>query len=223
MSGYLWGVAHLVNDPSNELLEAIQKRLFKIEINKPPGNDIEKKSTETIAPLPTPRRKETAIDTTDLESNLKAIRSQNLRSQHVQVGKVPPVKKEKSLQCRCTTHTACKSTSVQKINYTDHSCGSQNLIMKDEHASPRSEKICQAHKETLLLLQQWTSVDFNRKKKKRYLRNLMKSMIHNIVNYFNVQKIEPFSQYPYTEKEKMQLFRCASIHKIENKSRKYYF
>lgn len=222
MSGYLWGVAHLVNDPSNELLEVIQRRLFKIDISQPPGDNVEKKPTETTVPLPTPRRKETAIDTSDFESNLKAIRNQNFRSQHVQVGKVPPIKKEKSLQCRCTPPTASKSTSVQKISHTDQSCGSQNLfIMRDGHASPRTETICQAHRETLLLLQQWTSVDSNRKKKRRYLNGLVKTVMRSIVNYFNVQKIEPFSQYPYTEKENMQLFRCASIHKTDNKSRKH--
>ncbi|XP_032513974.2 uncharacterized protein LOC116767660 [Danaus plexippus] len=198
MSNYLWGIAQLVNDPSSEILTAIQKRIFNK--NKQNIEDNENETNIKSHPVNIPN-----VVPCEIKEPVR------IKTKCIQIGR--PLMKH----AHCAVQTkrpsierVSKATSVQTIVNPKQSIGILHTAsIKDTSTKPVKKKLCDQHRDVFIKLQDWSCPPKNSNEPKEKSFSYIKRQIKKIVNLMKIEKIR-FPEVHGAEEQTMELYRRAS-------------
>lgn len=224
MSGYLWGIAQLVNDPSNELIKVIRKRILSksseitTNVTTIRVNSHKSKSSETFKTDKSKDSKESSLKDFSVSAepvlDVKSSASDNHRNVVVQT---PTVKREYvAVQYQKPKNAyLCKATSMLDVSKLDCSTTTSYLVLKQNaETKPMKQNVCTDHQQAFIVLKHWSNC---RKIEEKHINRLkaIKSKIKHFFNAFKMEKIQSLSTYDDSECTKtFKLYRQASIESL---------
>nr|XP_034840633.1 uncharacterized protein LOC117996628 [Maniola hyperantus] len=218
MSGYLWGIAQLVNDPSNDLVNALRQRILgqpqHVEYSntsKATNNeDAEEKALQEKNSLPA---------RTPKTSGVKVIEETTLKSKGIQVGQQPD-KRHVALQSFSSTHSCNRKTmSVQhnrQVPLFDRGISTFSTATTDAYTEPVKKKLCKEHKHVMFMLKNWSN-DQDQDSADSNLIIKLKTRIKGLLNLLKIEKIQNIPEYYGPEKQIIKLYQEASCDKLDKK------
>ncbi|CAH2251003.1 jg11782 [Pararge aegeria aegeria] len=214
MSGYLWGIAQLVNDPSNDLVNALRKRLLgQPQISENVTNFTENEHLRT---------KELQEGRSAPESSGRKVgESTKFKSKSIQVGQPPMKYRTVAVQTNTYAYLCVnKTTSVQhdiRLPLLNRGISTLPSANKDTYTETTKNKMCKEHRKVISMLENWSN--HKHLDSTDSLVRRMKNKIMDLINLLKIEKIQNIPEYHCPEKEIIKLYREAScnyldIHKI---------
>lgn len=221
MSEYLWGIAQLVNDPSNDLLNLIQKRISgkqsehtlipKVQKREQSCNDTnvsEIKLRERI------KNESNSACNPETSGTIKIKENKQTKSKCMQIGNPLSKYSEVAVQTQKVITHASKTTSIQQITFSSRSTeAAESKVKKDVCTEIDRKKLCKDHQEVFTVLQNWSEGNEDANKRKLITRMMLK--MRNFVSFFEIKKIQNYPEYYGPQEEVMKLYREASYNKLQ--------
>ncbi|CAH0406447.1 unnamed protein product [Chilo suppressalis] len=232
MSGYLWGIGQLVNDPSAHLIDAIQKHILKKHAptvtnedgsNNPcakPSCSFTKTSSRNLD-----GKKKTGCGLSAVPNSSK-LTEPKTKSTVTQVGNGPVKRRHVSTQCQRLSKKLNQTTSTERVDYFDCSTIVSNTNMEKKQEMKNAEtntmkyNFCTQHQKALETLSDCSAIKrlrYNKKVKLDILAKL-KSRISDAFSFFSLEKIENVPRYKADEKYFFKLYSSLSLENMQGES-----
>lgn len=225
MSGYLWGIGQLINDPSTHLITAIHKSIFKKEyVYTASSNTRCKEKPELAAVLSSSNNTNNKTNDSGCvasSSSKKVCELPRVKSESVQVSGLTR-RRHVSTQCH---GSVCKklsrTTSSQQIDQLDrgtvvsYTVCSVTGAKKDVGTNTDKRKLCDQHRYVFAELCDWPK--FNNRygsSKDSGVFAQIKSRISSLVENCNIQKIECIPPYRPPEEQIVKLYKSANYENL---------
>ncbi|XP_045783122.1 uncharacterized protein LOC123879462 [Maniola jurtina] len=218
MSGYLWGIAQLVNDPSNDLVNALRKSIVGQPQQAESANT--HKATNNENAEEKELQKSISLSArTPKTSGVKVKEETTLKSKGIQVGQQPN-KHHVAVQSLGPTYPCDrKTTSVQynrQVPLFDRGTSTFITATTDAYTEPVEKKICKEHKDVIFMLKNW-SIDHGQDSTDSNLITKLKKRIKGLINLLKIEKIQSIPEYYGPEKQIKKLYQEASCNKLDKK------
>ncbi|CAH2086390.1 unnamed protein product [Euphydryas editha] len=215
MSEYLWGIAQLVNDPSNDLLNVIRRRISgkqskhtliaNVRKQECKCNDTNKSEIKFRESFKNARSSVCIPETSDTINETK--------SKCIQIGTPLSKYREVAVQSEQVHTQASKTTSIQQITlFSRCTEATESKVKKDACSEPDRKKLCRDHYDVIKDLRNLASFKEETDKKNLIMRMILK--IKNFIHFFKIKKIQNYPEYNGPEEEIMKLYREASFNKF---------
>ncbi|CAG9783803.1 unnamed protein product [Diatraea saccharalis] len=231
MSGYLWGIGQLVNDPSAHLIDAIQKHILKKQTtvcNASTTNNSHGKPLNII-------QSSTNISNINKDSGCRLSDScsrkvcdKETRTTSTQVGNSSVKRRHVSTQCQGLTKKHSQTTSTRHIDYLDCSTVISNANVKKESEVKEAQtntmnlRVCRRHRQAFKVLSNCSAISELQSNKSTQLDILkkLKNRISNVFSFLSLDKIENIPRYKSEEQYFFKLYKTLSCENIRKVSRK---
>lgn len=220
MAHVLWSLGKLVNDPTTALFQEVRFRVFGSNIDLSASEEEPICSKNTVKPntyYKTSRsikgivKYSKTCDTRDISELIE------VRSKAVQVNFERRKHRQASIQCQNLPHKTCKSTSTTiHIHSLDRSAGESQIIeKKDTETYPQEMRLCEAHYQAILQLQEWETLKHKLKIKKNSKYCQLKSILASLVNLLKIEKIESLTPHIHPNEQLMSLYKRETWHLVK--------
>ncbi|XP_028156732.1 uncharacterized protein LOC114350224 [Ostrinia furnacalis] len=219
MSGYLWGIGQLVNDPSPHLINVIHRHIFKKQENVYTACNSNHRPEKPILNVASSSSKSIGNKANDsgcvtISNSKKVCELPTVKSEGIQVGGVTR-RRHVSTQTHGSGSVSKKlsrTTSVRQVDQLDRSTAVCYACVKKKNAETNTEehKVCNNHRQVFAVLSQWPISQRTKTTESRALMYI-KSTIRNLVDVLKLEKIETIPPYRPQDKEILKLYRSASF------------
>lgn len=209
MSNILWSIGQLVDNPSETIINTLQKHIFR----KSNGESV------TISSKTTARQNQDDKHNSNESVPVPSCSSKGpkeLRSKQTQVG----LRNQSLTQCSVENvlKRTSTATSVLKINHMDRKVGpSQVHLTKDDCIETDSIKICEEHQQAFAILRKWPAGRKTSEAQKISSNkvSLLKYKLLEALKYLKLEKIQSIPQYRSTDREFMKLYKSVDARNIK--------
>jgi hypothetical protein len=230
MSGYLWGIGQLVNDPSPHLFNAIQKHILQKRETvctasssakprgKPSLNIIECQSKNVLD-------QNSDAGCIKISSSKNVCKEKRTKSSTVQVGSGGTRRRHISTQYRGGLKKLDRSTSAKHVHYFDCSTVISCVNIRDKPRTKDTEtntckpSICNNHRHVLLTISDSATLEKLRFKKSND-NFMIKNMVNSILDNFKLDKIENIPPYKPNKIQFLKLYSGVSLDNMKLKKNK---
>lgn len=211
MSNILWSIGQLVDNPSETIINTLQKHIFR----KSNGESV------TISSKTTARQNQDDKHNSNESVPVPSCSSKGpkeLRSKQTQVG--TGLRNQSLTQCSVENvlKRTSTATSVLKINHMDRKVGpSQVHLTKDDCIETDSIKICEEHQQAFAILRKWPAGRKTSEAQKISSNkvSLLKYKLLEALKYLQLEKIQSIPQYRSTDREFLKLYKSVDARNIK--------
>lgn len=209
MSNILWSIGQLVDNPSETIINTLQKHIFR----KSNGESV------TISSKTTARQNQDDKHNSNESVPVPSCSSKGpkeLRSKQTQVG----LRNQSLTQCSVENvlKRTSTATSVLKVNHMDRKVGpSQVHLTKDDCIETDSIKICEEHQQAFAILRKWPAGRKTSEAQKISSNkvSLLKYKLLEALKYLQLEKIQSIPQYRSTDREFLKLYKSVDARNIK--------
>lgn len=209
MSNILWSIGQLVDNPSETIINTLQKHIFR----KSNGESV------TISSKTTARQNQDDKHNSNESVPVPSCSSKGpkeLRSKQTQVG----LRNQSLTQCSVENvlKRTSTATSVLKVNHMDRKVGpSQVHLTKDDCIETDSIKICEEHQQAFAILRKWPAGRKTSEAQKISSNkvSLLRYKLLEALKYLQLEKIQSIPQYRSTDREFLKLYKSVDARNIK--------
>ncbi|XP_031768226.2 uncharacterized protein LOC113517381 [Galleria mellonella] len=218
MAGYLWGIGQLVNDPSSQIINAIQQHILRKQEEKVCSTS----SDQTKPQLEVVVNSDELFDIKTNNNNIATVtcnkKLSEYRSECTQIGNGSTKHRNVAVQCKKSfCNKTSRTTSIQQVNYIDNSTTtpSPGINRKNAQTNTFNNRICDEHQKVFTLLRDWSTIERLNVKVKLTLIERLKLNIQGILKLIQLNKIENIPRYHPCQKNVLRLYKSISLNDIK--------